>query len=48
MGYIEVGATGCEALIEIANANAVNVCVVIDALVHKGLHALVETTYGSK
>jgi len=36
-GYIEIGATACEALIEVANANEVSVCVVFDALVREGL-----------
>jgi hypothetical protein len=38
MGYIESGATETEALIEVANENEVNVCVVYDALVLCGLH----------
>jgi len=37
MGYIEIGATACEALIEVANSNEVSVCVVFDALVREGL-----------
>jgi len=37
MGYIEIGATACEALIEVANTNEVSVCVVFDALVREGL-----------
>lgn len=38
MGYIEIGASACEALIEVANTNEVGVCEVFDALVREGLH----------
>jgi hypothetical protein len=38
MGFIEIGATMTEALIEVASANEVGVCEVYDALLRKGLH----------
>jgi hypothetical protein len=38
MGFIDCGATEAEAVIEVANANEVSVCVVCDALVRTGLH----------
>jgi len=36
--FIEVGATACEALIEVANANEVSVIEVFDALVRQSYH----------
>ena len=38
LGYIEVGATDAEALIEVATANKVTCCEVFDALLRQGLH----------
>lgn len=37
LGFIEVGATSVEALIEVANSNEVGVIEVFDALVRHGL-----------
>lgn len=37
LGYIEIGATQTEALIEVANANEVGVCEVYDALLRSGM-----------
>jgi hypothetical protein len=37
LGYIEIGATETEALIEVANVNEVGVCEVYDALLRSGL-----------
>ena len=37
LGFIEVGATAVEALIEVANSNEVSVCEVFDALARQGV-----------
>jgi hypothetical protein len=38
LGFIEIGATEAEALIEVATANEVSVSSVFDALLRQGLH----------
>lgn len=38
LGFIEIGATEAEAVIEVATANEVSVGSVCDALVRQGLH----------
>lgn len=38
LGFIEIGATEAEALIEVATANEVSVSDVFDALLRSGLH----------
>jgi hypothetical protein len=38
MGFIEIGATEAEAVIEVANVNEVSCCKVFDALLRQGLH----------
>jgi len=38
LGFIEIGATEAEALIEVATANEVSVSEVFDALLRSGLH----------
>jgi hypothetical protein len=38
LGFIEIGATEAEALIEVANANEVSCSEVFNALLRQGLH----------
>jgi hypothetical protein len=38
LGFIEIGATEAEALMEVATANEVSVSDVFDALLRQGLH----------
>jgi hypothetical protein len=38
LGFIEIGATETEAVIEVATANEVSCCEVFDALLRQGLH----------